>query len=155
MCYYHTHSVEETEALGASLAARLGPGGLVALFGGLGAGKTAFVRGLARGLGCAGEVCSPTYAIMNEYPGRSPQRDCGLVRDPAPPLAHFDMYRVEGWESLESTGFFDYLGGAHVLAIEWSENILAAIPGNAWRVTITPGEDEHSRVITIEEGVTP
>ena len=136
---YHTHSAEETEALAAAFAARLSPGSVVALFGSLGAGKTAFVRGLARGLGCAGEVCSPTYAIMNEYSG-------------APPLAHFDMYRVEGWESLESTGWFDYLGGGHVLAVEWSENILAALPEDAWRVTITPGEDEHSRTITIEEG---
>jgi tRNA threonylcarbamoyladenosine biosynthesis protein TsaE len=140
MTHKHTtHSAEETEALAAALAPRLSPGSVVALFGGLGAGKTAFVRGLARGLGCAGEVCSPTYAIINEYQGK-------------PPLAHFDMYRVEGWESLESNGWFDYLGGGHVLAVEWSENILAAIPGNARRVTIAPGEDEHSRVITIEEG---
>jgi tRNA threonylcarbamoyladenosine biosynthesis protein TsaE len=135
-----THSAEETEALAAVFAARLKPGDVVALSGGLGAGKTAFVRGLARGLGCAGEVCSPTYAIMNEYAGD-------------PPLAHFDMYRVEGWESLESTGFFDCLGGAHVLAVEWSENILAAIPEDAWRVMISPGEDENSRVIAIEEGM--
>ena len=134
-----THCVDETEALAASLAPRLAPGSVVALFGGLGAGKTAIVRGLARGLGCEGEVCSPTYAIMNEYAGNLP-------------LAHFDMYRVEGWESLESTGFFDYLYNAYVLAVEWSENILAAIPKNAWRVTIAPGEDENSRVITIEEG---
>jgi len=139
MYQYHTHSVEETESLAASLASRCSPGCVVALFGGLGAGKTAFVRGLARGLGCAGEVCSPTYAIMNEYAGK-------------PPLAHFDMYRVEGWESLESTGWFDYLGGGYVLAVEWSENILAAIPNSAWQVTISPGEDEQSRIITIEEG---
>lgn len=136
---YHTHSAEETEALAAALAACLSPGSVVALFGGLGAGKTAFVRGLARGLSCAGEVCSPTYAIMNEYPG-------------CPPLAHFDMYRVEGWESLESTGWFDYLGGGHVLAVEWSENILAALPKDAWRVTIALGEEENSRIITVEEG---
>ena len=139
MYYYHTHSAEETEALGAALAPRLSPGSVVALFGGLGAGKTAFVRGLARGLSCVGEVCSPTYAIMNEYPGQ-------------PPLAHFDMYRIEGWESLESTGWFDYLDGEHVLAVEWSENIPEAIPGEAWRVTIEIGEDAQSRVITIEEG---
>ena len=137
MQVYHTHSVEETESLAAALAARLTPGSVVALFGGLGAGKTAFVRGLARGLHCAGEVCSPTYAIMNEYIG-------------CPPLAHFDMYRVEGWESLESTSYFDYLDSGHVLAVEWSENIYAALPGSAWRVTIAPGEDEHSRIITIE-----
>jgi len=136
---YHTHSAEETEALAAAFAARLAPGDVVALFGGLGAGKTAFVRGLARGLGCAGEVCSPTYAIMNEYYGN-------------PPLAHFDMYRVEGWESLESTGWFDYLDSGHVLAVEWSENILAALPEDAWRVTITPGGAENDRAVTIEEG---
>ena len=136
---YITRSEQETEALAAAFAARLKPGAVVALFGGLGAGKTAFVRGLASGLGCGGEVCSPTYAIMNEYPGK-------------PPLAHFDMYRAEGWEALESTGFFDYLDGAHVLAIEWSENILPALPEEAWRVRIEPGKDEHSRKITIEEG---
>jgi len=135
---FHSNSEQHTEEIAASFAPRLSPGCVVALFGGLGAGKTAFVRGLARGLGCAGEVCSPTYAIMNEYPG-------------SPPLAHFDMYRVEGWESLESTGFFDYLDSGYVLAIEWSENIAAAIPENAWRVTIAPGGDEHSRIITIEE----
>ena len=137
--HYHTHSVEETEQLAISLAGHLKPGSVVALSGGLGAGKTAFVRGLARGLGCEGEVCSPTYAIMNEYAGYTP-------------LAHFDMYRVEGWESLESTGFFDYLDGAHVLAVEWTENILAALPEDAWRVTISRGGDETSRTITIEEG---
>jgi len=134
-----THSQQETEALAAALAPRLSPGSVVALYGGLGAGKTAFVRGLAKGLGCAGEVCSPTYALLNEYPGN-------------PPLAHFDMYRVEGWESLESTGWFDCLDGVRVVAVEWSENIRAAIPETAWRVTLGPGEDEHSRVITIEEG---
>lgn len=136
---YTTHSPEQTEALACALAPRLKPGSVVALFGGLGAGKTAFVRGLARGLGCAGGVCSPTYAIMNEYAGD-------------PPLAHFDMYRIEGWESLESTGFFDCLDSGHVVAVEWSENILAALPDYAWRVTISPGGDENSRVITMEEG---
>jgi len=134
---FHSRSPEETEALGEALAARLGTGSVVALFGGLGAGKTAFVRGLARGLGCAGEVCSPTYAIMNEYNG-------------SPPLAHFDMYRVEGWEGLESTGWFDYLDGEHVVAVEWSENIAAAIPGYAWRVTISPGDGENSRLIAVD-----
>ena len=137
---FHSNSEQQTEQLAVSFAERLKPGSIVALFGGLGAGKTAFVRGLAWGLGCAGEICSPTYAIMNEYPGEAP-------------LAHFDMYRVEGWESLESTGFFDYMGdGMHVLAVEWSENILAALPADAWRVTILPGDEENSRVITTEEG---
>ena len=152
MDQYYTHSEAETEALAASFAARLKPGDLVALFGGLGAGKTAFTRGLARGLGCAGEVSSPTYAIMNEYAGKPPQQACGLAGAPGPPLAHFDMYRVEGWESLESTGFFDYLDGAHVVAVEWSENIRAALPEDAWRVTILPGAEENSRVITTEGG---
>jgi len=145
MDQFLSHNAEETEAFAESLAVQLKPGSVVALFGALGAGKTAFVRGLARGLGCEGEVCSPTFAVMHEYPG-------GLS------LAHFDMYRVESWESLESTGFFDYLGGAHVLAVEWSENILAAIPEDAWRVTISsgdetaPGEGVNSRLITAEEG---
>jgi len=137
---FHSNSEQQTEGLAAFLAGHLKPGTVVALSGGLGAGKTAFVRGLARGLGCEGDVCSPTYAIMNEYPGNMP-------------LAHFDMFRVEGWESLESTGFFDYLDGVHVVAIEWSENILAALPKDALRVKISPGSEENSRVITTEEGM--
>ena len=134
---YVTRSAAETEALAAALAAELRPGGAVALFGGLGVGKTAFVRGLAAGLGCAGEVCSPTYALVHEYPGPVP-------------VAHFDMYRIGGPEALESTGYYDYLDRGFVLAIEWSEHILEALPEDAWWVRMAaPGEDENTRHITI------
>jgi tRNA threonylcarbamoyladenosine biosynthesis protein TsaE len=134
---YCSHSPEQTECLAERLAKNLRPGSVVALFGGLGAGKTAFVRGLAAGLGCVGEVCSPTYALVHEYPGPRP-------------LAHFDMYRIDGLDALESTGYYDYLDREFILAIEWSERILAALPQDAWRVQILPGETENSRRIVIE-----
>jgi len=134
-----SHSPAETESLGESFARQLEPGAVVALFGPLGAGKTAFVRGLARGLCCVGEVCSPTYALVHEYTA------------PGLTLAHFDMYRVGSWEELESTGYYDYLARGCTMAIEWSENIAAALPPDAWRVTIEP-IDESSRAITITKG---
>ena len=134
-----THSPEETEAAGEALAKTLLPGDVLALTGGLGAGKTAFVRGLARGLKVAGHVASPTYALVHEYPG-------------SPPLIHFDMYRVRGPGELESTGYFDYLDGGGVLAIEWSENIAGDLPDGAVYVDIAPGGDARSRAITITRG---
>ncbi|MDR0531753.1 MAG: tRNA (adenosine(37)-N6)-threonylcarbamoyltransferase complex ATPase subunit type 1 TsaE [Oscillospiraceae bacterium] len=134
---YLTHATEETEHLGAALAKQLRAGDVVALFGGLGAGKTAFVRGLAAGLGCWGDVCSPTYALVHEYPGPVP-------------LAHFDMYRI-GSEDLESTGYYDYLETGHILAVEWSEHILEALPNPCWRVRFAL-LDEERREITIERG---
>ncbi len=133
-----TNSAEETEALGAALAARLGPGSVVALFGGLGAGKTAFVRGLAAGLACCDQVSSPTYALVHEYAGPLP-------------LVHFDMYRITCAEDLDSTGFYDYLAQPCAMAIEWSENIAYALPPHCVRVTILPGKDENTRLIVVEE----
>lgn len=88
----HTNSVQETEAVGRAFATRLHGGCVVALFGGMGMGKTAFVRGLAQGLGIDAEVTSPTFALVHEYGG-------------SPPLCHFDMYRVNSWDGLYSTGF--------------------------------------------------
>ena len=131
-----THSPEETEALAARLAEGLTGGEVLAMFGGMGMGKTAFVRGLAVGLQVAGEVSSPTFALVNEYQGRLP-------------VAHFDMYRVESWDDLYSTGFFDYLDTDCVLAIEWSENIENALPDDSIRVEITAGEREQERKIVI------
>lgn len=106
----------DTEHLAEQFATTLSGGEVIAFRGGLGMGKTCFVRGLARGLGFSGEVSSPTFAIINEYLG-------GRLN-----LYHFDMYRVENWESLYSTGFFDYLEAGGVIAAEWSENIEAALP---------------------------
>ena len=151
---FTTYSVEGTEALGEALAARLCVGDVVALFGVMGAGKTAFVRGLARGLGCAGDVSSPTYALVHEYPVLHPNESKGSPGAPNVPLAHFDMYRVGGWDELESTGWFDYLDSGYVLAVEWSEHIVSALPEEAWRVKISY-IDENTRGISIKKGGAP
>ncbi|MEY8310773.1 tRNA (adenosine(37)-N6)-threonylcarbamoyltransferase complex ATPase subunit type 1 TsaE [Oscillospiraceae bacterium 42-9] len=132
-----THSPAETQALGERLAAQLAGGEVIAFTGGMGAGKTAFTRGLAIGLGAGDVASSPTFALVNEYQGR-------LVLD------HFDMYRIETWEDLESTGFFDYLESDRVLAIEWSENIEGALPEKRIAVDIQPGQGEDQRRITID-----
>ena len=132
-----TNSAAETEALGERVAARLKGGEVLALFGPMGMGKTAFTRGLARGLGVRGEVSSPTFALVHEHAGRIP-------------LYHFDMFRVTSWDDLYSTGFFDYLGGDGVLAIEWSENIEGALPQDAVRITVSRGEEEDRRVSSME-----
>ncbi|WP_417045111.1 tRNA (adenosine(37)-N6)-threonylcarbamoyltransferase complex ATPase subunit type 1 TsaE [Dysosmobacter sp.] len=134
-----THSEAETEALGARLAAALNPGAVVAYRGGLGMGKTAFTRGLARGLGYKGRVTSPTFTIVNEYEG-------GRL-----PLFHFDMYRLEGADALFDIGWEDYLDRGGVCAVEWSELTEEALPPETVFVTIarTP-EGENARVITIE-----
>ncbi len=133
---FETHSPSETEALGARLAAVLNQGGVVAMFGGLGMGKTAFVRGMASGRGIDAEVSSPTFALVQDYGG-------------TPPLVHFDMYRIETWDDLYATGFFDYIDMGAILAVEWSEQIENALPENAVRVTFERLSDTHRR-ITIE-----
>lgn len=132
-----THSPAETEAVGKELAASLQSGRVIALFGGLGMGKTAFVRGLAAGRGLNAEVSSPTFALVHEYGGR-------------PPLIHFDMYRITGWEDLYTTGYFDYLDQGAILAVEWSEHIENALPADAIRVTLEALSDTDRR-ITIED----
>ena len=131
-------SERETEAFAESFAKTLKAGSVVAFEGDLGAGKTAFVRGLARGLGCTDSVSSPTFAIVNEYDG-------------ALPLFHFDMYRIETLGELYSIGFFEYLERGGVLAIEWSENIYSALPDDSTFVVIEK-IDETSRRITVKEG---
>lgn len=109
-----SHSAEETEQIGFNIAQRLNGTEVIALFGGLGMGKTAFTRGLAKGLGIDDGVSSPTFALVNEYLGRYN-------------IYHFDMYRVSSWDDLYSTGFFDYIDTG-VLVIEWSENIEELCP---------------------------
>lgn len=130
-------STAETIDIGNRLGKSITSGGVIAFYGDLGAGKTHFVSGLANGLGYNGETYSPTFSLINEYIG-------GKI-----PLYHFDMYRVTGWEDLYSTGFFDYLDMGGLLAVEWSENIEAALPENTIRITITV-IDETSRKIEIE-----
>ncbi len=135
MLCYISDSERATEEIAEKLAARLHPGDVIAYTGGLGAGKTAFTRGLARGLGCIGRVTSPTFAIVNRYDGNTP-------------LNHFDMYRIDGFDSLYSTGFFDYLDGLSVTAVEWSENIEEYLPEGSIRIDIC-SVAENERRITI------
>ncbi len=133
-----THSPEETEKIGEALAKSLQPGTVLAYRGDLGAGKTAFTRGLARGLGCKETVTSPTYTIVNEYLG-------GRL-----PLFHFDMYRLASSDDLWDIGWEDYLEREGVCAVEWSENVADAME-NAVTVTIEK-LGENTRQITIEGG---
>ena len=137
---YITNSPEETEALGAALAAQLQPGTVIAYRGDLGAGKTAFTRGLARGLGVTERVTSPTYTIVNEYTG-------GRM-----PLFHFDMYRLGSSEELFDIGWEDYLGRGGVCAVEWSENVWDALEDPMVITVYRLGED--TRKIVIEGGET-
>ena len=135
-----TNSPVETEALGEMLAGRLEPGTVIAFTGDLGAGKTAFVRGLARGLGIAERVTSPTFTIVNEYEG-------GRL-----PLFHFDMYRLGSADELFDIGWEDYLARGGVCAVEWSENVSDALEEGCLRVDIRRGERDDQRRITIEGG---
>ena len=131
-----THSPAETERLGEKLAEKLTPGAVLAYRGELGAGKTAFTRGLARGLGYTDPVTSPTYTIVNEYLG-------GRL-----PLFHFDMYRLSSAEDLWDIGWEDYLDRGGVCAVEWSENVAEALPE---AITITIRKvDDTTRQITVE-----
>ena len=136
---YLTHNEAETEALGARLAAALSPGAVVAYRGDLGMGKTAFTRGLARGLGYPGRVTSPTFTIVNEYEG-------GRL-----PLFHFDMYRLESADDLYDIGWEDYLDRGGVCAVEWSERVEEALPPETVSVTLSRRDEGPSwRTITIE-----
>ena len=133
-----TNSPEETEKVGAALGKILAPGTVIAYRGDLGAGKTAFTRGLARGLGYPEPVTSPTYTIVNEYLG-------GRL-----PLFHFDMYRLRSSDDLFDIGWEDYLERGGICAVEWSENVDDAME-NAVYVTIYK-TGEESRRIVIEGG---
>lgn len=137
MRVYISDSPEQTENIGERLGKFIGEGTVAALFGSLGMGKTAFVRGMARGLGLDAEVSSPTFALVHEYGGN-------------PPFYHFDMYRVDSWEDLYSTGFFDYIDSGAILAVEWSENIENALPEKTIRVEFARGETDTQRIIRIE-----
>ena len=141
---YISNSPAETEALGEALAARLTAGTVVAFTGDLGAGKTAFTRGLARGLarglGCRGRVTSPTFTIVNEYEG-------GRL-----PLFHFDMYRLGSSDELFDIGWEDYLARGGVCAVEWSEIVGDALEDGVLRVDIRRGVGDGQRIITITGG---
>ena len=132
---FFSKSYEETEEIAFRLAQTLKGTEIIAMFGGLGAGKTAFTRGLARGLGIEDGVSSPTFALVHEYEGKFN-------------LYHFDMYRINTFDDLYTTGFFDYMDNG-VMVIEWSENIENALPDNCVRVYIKV-ISENEREIVIE-----
>ena len=130
---FRSLGVADTEAFGKKIGETLSGNEVIALYGGLGMGKTAFVRGVAAGLGIdGGEVSSPTFALVHQYGNGSRA------------LYHFDMYRVETFDDLYSTGFFDYLDYGGILAIEWSENIEAVLPENKSCLRL-PGTDGMSK----------
>ncbi len=131
-----SHSVEETEEFAEEFSKSLNGTEIIAMYGDLGAGKTSFTRGLAKGLDVEDNVTSPTFAIVNEYTG-------------SVPLYHFDMYRIESWNDLYSIGFFDYIGNG-VIVIEWSENIEGALDDDVIKVFIEKTDNENERIIRIE-----
>lgn len=134
---YVTHSADQTEAAAMEIAPLLRSGDLLAYRGGMGAGKTTFTRGLAKGLGLKDPVSSPTFALVHEY------------RDGETPLYHFDLYRISGFDDLYSTGFYDYLDRGGILAVEWSEQAEGFLPEPHITVTFSQtGPD--SRRITVE-----
>ncbi|MDE5600180.1 MAG: tRNA (adenosine(37)-N6)-threonylcarbamoyltransferase complex ATPase subunit type 1 TsaE [Oscillospiraceae bacterium] len=133
-----TESVKETEEFARFVAKFVEGGDCLAFLGGMGVGKTAFVRGLSVGMGVKGEVASPTFSIVNEYSGEIS-------------LIHFDMYRVSFEDDLVTTGFFDYLNSKNVLVVEWSENILEFFPDNVVWIEIE-NMGENKRKIKIRKG---
>lgn len=134
-----THSPEETIKTAEKLGAFIKAGDMIAYKGGLGAGKTTFTRGIAVGMRLGDNVTSPTFALVNEYRGENIT------------LYHFDMYRIESEDDLESTGFYDYPFEENAAAIEWSENIAQFLPKDTIYITINSlGEQE--REIIIEDG---
>ena len=137
---YTTAGEEQTEALGVRLGQLIQPGAVIAYTGDLGAGKTAFTRGLARGLGIPDRVTSPTFTIVNEYEG-------GRL-----PLFHFDMYRLGSSDELFDIGWEDYLARGGVCAVEWSENVEEALDRQTIWVEIRRGEGHDQRVISVTGG---
>ena len=131
-----SHSPEETIEYAKKIGKLLKGGEIIAYKGTMGAGKTTFTRGLCIGLGLPDEVTSPTFALVNEYRGKIT-------------LYHFDMYRIQSADDLETTGFYDYISDDSVLAVEWSENISDALPKNTIYITFDK-IDENTREITIE-----
>ena len=130
---YLSHSVEETEAIGEQLGRSLDRGSVVAYQGGLGMGKTAFTRGLARGFGCTVPVSSPTYTIVNEYPGKRK-------------ICHFDMYRLGDADALYDIGWEDYLESGALCVTEWSENVPGVFPEGTAEIRFSRIDDETREI---------
>lgn len=138
MSVFHSKSLADTQKIATDLAKTLKGGEVLAFFGGLGMGKTAMIKSIVAALGNPSDVSSPTFAIVNDYGG-------------SPRIYHFDMYRVETWDDLYSTGFFEYLHENAILLIEWSENIETALPEGTITVEISPAAEETERVIQLNE----
>lgn len=128
----------ETEQIGAQVGKMMSPGDVLALYGPLGSGKTAFVRGFARGAGYAGRVTSPTYSIVHEYAGRVP-------------IFHFDLYRLDSPDALYEIGWEDYLERGGLCVVEWAERFPDAFPPNSYRIHLN-ATGESTRTIRIEGG---
>lgn len=139
MIKFNSFSEADTLKFASEFASQLHGGDVVAFKGGMGMGKTVFVRGCSTVLDVECDVSSPTFSIVNDYGGKFN-------------VYHFDMYRVESWDSLYSTGFFDYLNENSILFIEWSENIENVLPENTITVEFTRGENDNERTITISGG---
>lgn len=135
---YISECTADTERIAYNFAKLIKAGDMIALFGDLGAGKTAFCRGFAKGLDYEGEVTSPTFAIVHEYIG-------GRLN-----IYHFDMYRIESFDELYSTGYFEYLESGGAVITEWSENIENVLPQRYYRVDITNPEQNNRRKIEIK-----
>lgn len=136
---FFSESENNTSLIAAEFATELRGGDVVAFRGGMGMGKTVFVRSCVKALGVDADVSSPTFSIVNDYGG-----DINIY--------HFDMYRVESWDSLYSTGFFDYMNERSILFIEWSENIENVLPENTIYVDFSLGENVTERKIEISGG---
>lgn len=139
MKIFFSKDENDTAAIASDFAQKLQCGDVVAFRGGMGMGKTVFVRGCVKALGIDADVSSPTFSIVNDYGGNIN-------------IYHFDMYRVESWDSLYSTGFFDYMNDNSILFIEWSENIENVLPENTINVIFSRGENENERKIEISGG---
>lgn len=136
---FFSKNENDTAQIASDFASKLKGGDVVAFRGGMGMGKTVFVRACVKALGIDADVSSPTFSIVNDYGG-----DINIY--------HFDMYRVESWDSLYSTGFFDYLNERSILFIEWSENIENVLPDNTIFIDFTLGENANERKIVIDGG---
>ena len=132
-----SNSENDTKNIAETIAENLKPNDFIALFGGMGMGKTTFTRHLAKALGYNGEVSSPTFAIINEYNG-------GRL-----PIYHFDMYRIETFDDLYSTNYFEYCEMGGICIWEWSENIENVLPDDYIKITISKGENENSRIFEV------
>lgn len=137
---YYSSCEADTAKIAEEIAKTLSGGNVAAFSGGMGMGKTAFVRGALKAFNNDAFVSSPTFALVHDYGG-------------TPHIYHFDMYRVTDIDDLYSTGFFDYLSSESILFIEWSENITDALPENTVYINISRGEKENDRIITVNGGV--